>query len=143
VLKQAHNFLISTILFCFLTIPCVNAQTTIPVAREIMDNNKMELIQNEVKIQDNEIEPINTQKVKETIVPDPQKEGKKIIGLFIKTMTIVVLCSVMLYLVLLFVRKFFSSDFIENNDLEDIETLDLSTPVNKQDALRSFLSRTK
>ena len=113
---------------------------TIPVTRELSDKNgQMELVQNEIKVEDLDIEPINTDKLKNSIIPDPKKEGEKIIALFLKTMLGVVLCTVFLYLVLLFIKKFYTSAFI--GEEESFENLDLSTPQNKQDALKSFLNR--
>ena len=127
----------------FLGMPTiVAAQDTIPVARDISQRDEMELIQNEISVEDAEIEPINTKKVKDNMVPDSSREGKKVIGLFLKTMVAVGFCAVILYFILIFVKKFFASAFI-NHDFEELENLDLATPNNKQDAIRSFLNRTK
>ena len=116
---------------------------TIPVARDISEDGGMEFVQDvQLDIDDPEIEPINTKKVKDTVVPNPNQEGKKIIGLFIKTMTITALCVIIIYSILVFIKKFYASAFI-SQDNEELENLDLSSPQNKQDALRSFLNRTK
>ncbi len=139
-LKALNKLVLFFVLVVSLS-PCALSETTIPVTREISDRNgQMELIQNEVKVEDLDIDPINTDKLKNTIVPDPKKEGEKIIALFLKTMLGVVICTGLLYLVLLFVKKFYTSGFV--NDEETFENLDLSTPQNKQDALKSFLNRT-
>ena len=143
--KLIHSIFAGLILGCFLLTPSiVLAQTdTIPVARDISSKNgEVELIQNEVSVQDLDIEPINTKKVKDTVIPDPSKEGKKVIGLFLKTMVAVGFCAVILYFILLFVKKFYSSAFV-NTESEELENLYLSTPNNKQDALKSFLNRTR
>ena len=116
---------------------------TIPVARDISEDGGMEFVQDvQLDIDDPEIEPINTKKVKDTVVPNPNQEGKKIIGLFIKIMTITALCVIIIYSILVFIKKFYASAFI-SQDNEELENLDLSSPQNKQDALRSFLNRTK
>ena len=104
--------------------------------------SEMELVQNEVKVQDNQTKPINTSKVDKTVVPDPSKEGKKVMWLFLKAMLAVGFCSILLYLILLFTKKFYSSAFTQN-DAQELENLDLSTPNSRQESLRSFLNRTK
>jgi hypothetical protein len=128
----------------FMATPSVvlSQEDTIPVARDISTNGETELIQKEVSVKDLDIEPIDTKKVKDTVVPDTAKEGKKVIGLFIKTMVAVILCALALYCVLLFIKKFYSHLFV-NQDSGELENFDLSTPNNKNDALKSFLNRTK
>ena len=103
----------------------------------------MELIQNNVQINDLDIEPINVNEVKKTVVPDTKEEGKKVINLFLRAMAGVVICAVILYFVLLFVKKYYGSAFVNTDYDEDFESLDLATPNNKQDALKSFLNRTR
>ena len=146
VLRRSHalnKLLVIWTMLCFLAFPSIAlSEETIPVARDISQGENMELIQNDITVEDAEIEPINTKKVKDTVVPDPSKEGKKVIGLFIKTMMAVAFCAIVIYLILIFVKKFFASAFI-NHDFEELENLDLATPNNKQDAIRSFLNRTK
>ena len=141
------NILILFFLLINLSMPQVIAKgdkdLTIPVARDISEDGGMELIQDvQLDIDDPEIEPINTKKVKDTVVPNPNQEGKKVIGLFIKTMIITAFCVIIIYSVLVFIKKFYASAFI-SQDNEELENLDLSSPQNKQDALRSFLNRTK
>ncbi len=116
--------------------PVVMAEITTP---NQSDSSKMELIQNDVRVDDLDIEPINVQDVKKDVIPDPHKESKKVMALFLKTMLGVAICAVILYIVLLFVKKFYSSAFVVEED--EYENLDLSTPDNKQDALKSFLNR--
>lgn len=123
----------------------VIAQNDIPVARE---DGQIEYpnetgIDEQMQVKDLDIDPINTDSVRKTVVPNPKSEGKKVIGLFLKTMLIVAFSAVILYLVLYFVRKFYGSAFVESNIESDVESLDLSTPNTKQDALKSFLNRTK
>jgi hypothetical protein len=89
-----------------------------------------------------DIDPINTNAVQKSVVPDPKSEGKKVLTLFIKTMTLCGICALLLYIILLFIRKFYSSAFVPQEP-QEFEELDLTTPENKQEALKSFLNRTK
>ena len=106
------------------------------------NQNKMELIQHDVKVNDLDIEPLNGNEVKKNVVPDAKQEGKKVIGLFLKTMMAVAFCAIILYVILVFVKKFYGSAFV-NQEYDDFEAIDLSAPQTKQDALKSFLNRTK
>ncbi len=136
-LKQINKiFVLIYVLLSFLFCPVVMADLANTNQTE---NNKMELIQNDVRVNDLDIEPINVQDVKKDVIPDPHKESKKVMALFLKTMLGVAICAVLLYIVLLFVKKFYSSAFVSEED--EYENLDLSTPDNKQEALKSFLNR--
>ncbi len=136
-LKQANKIIVLIyIVFSVMFCPIVLANAPLPNGAA---DNKMELIQNDVRVNDLDIEPINVQNVKKDVIPDPHKESKKVMALFLKTMMGVAICAVILYIILLFVKKFYSSAFVA--DEEDYENLDLSTPNNKQDALKSFLNR--
>ncbi len=154
-LKQVHKFLTALIIGCFLLTPSIvcavdevsdaaqdKTAEEIPVSRGISQKGDVELIQNDVKVEDSDIEPINTGKIKESVVPDPNKEGKKVIGLFLKTMIAVLFCAVILYFILLFVKKYYAGSFF-SSDSEDLDDFDLSTPNSKNDALKSFLNKTK
>lgn len=101
----------------------------------------MELIQNDIKVDDLDIEPINTDDLKKSVIPNPKKEGQKVLILFLKTMFAVALASAIIYVALLFIRKYHSSAFAEVEYDEDT-LLNLATPNNKQDAFLSFLNRT-
>lgn len=107
-----------------------------------VENQKMELIQNDVKIDDPDIEPINTKDVK-NVVPDTKKEGKKVIMLFLKAMFTVFICAVALFFLLAFIKKNWADAFKEVKTEQEFEALDLSSPNNKLEALKSFLNRTK
>ncbi|MBR1618146.1 hypothetical protein IJ670_08355 [bacterium] len=120
----------------------VAEDNTIPVTQEVSVGNDLDYVQNDTSFDDPEIEPINTQKVKETVVPNPQSEGLKVIILFFKTMLGVVFSACVIYFGIVFVNKFWASAFI-NQEFEELESLDLATPQNKHEALRSFLNRTK
>lgn len=143
VLKQTRNFLAIVIICFFLHTQLVLGQDdTIPTVQDISQNSQTEFAQNELKVKDLDIEPINTQKVKESVIPDPSKEWKKVVGLFLKTMAAVGFCTILLYLILVIVKRFYSDAFAKT-DNEDLEDFDLSTPNNRHDALKSFLNRTK
>ena len=91
---------------------------------------------------DLDIEPLNANEVKKNVVPDAKQEGKKVIGLFLKTMMAVAFCAIILYVILVFVKKFYGSAFAL--DVQDeYEELNLSSPETKEEALKSFLNRTK
>ncbi len=140
-----NRFLIVVCFLSFLSNPifALGRNDTIPVTREISNTNgQMELIQNEVNVKDIDIDPLDTKKLKNAVVPDAKKESKKVAMLFLKTMLAVVISAVLLYLILLFVRKFYKSAFVDNLS-DEYENLDLATPQTKQDALRSFLNRIK
>ena len=140
-LKKVHRLLLTLVVATMLITPVV-AEDEIPVSRGISQQGSSELIQNEINVEDSDIKPINTESVKKSVVPDPHKEGKKVVGLFIKTMLAVIICSALLYLILLFSKRFYAKSLI-NSESEELETFDLSTPNNKNDALKSFLNRTK
>jgi len=143
VLKQVYNFFIAAVLICFLSInPIAFAvEDTDSVTKEISQNNDIELIHNDIHVEDSNISPMSTGTIKESVVPDPSKEGKKVFGLFLKTMVAVGFSVILLYFILLFVKRYYSNVF--NNESEELEDLDLSTPNNKNDALKSFLNRTR
>ncbi len=106
------------------------------------NNQKMELVQNDVRIDDPDIEPINVKDVK-NVVPDTKKEGKKVMELFLKAMLMVIICAVALFFLLSFAKKNWKDAFKEVKTEEEFEALDLSSPNNKIEALKSFLNRTK
>ncbi len=140
-LKRLHKIFLTIILFnCLFFVPF--AAQCEPLGDNANNSSQMDLVVNEVSVKDLDIDPINTEKVKKSVVPDTKKEGKKVIGLFLKTMIAVLFSAVIVYLILLFVKKFYGTAFYKN-EYEEFEGLDLSTPTNKTDALKSFLNRTK
>ena len=112
------------------------------LAVESATSSQMDLVTNEVSVKDLDIDPLNTEKVRKSVVPDAKQEGKKVIRLFLKTMMAVAFCAVILYVILIFVKKYYGSAFV-SNDYEELEVLDLGTPTNKVEALKSFLNKTK
>ena len=140
-LKQLHKLIAFSILSGFLFVsPMVLAEAPLSVDNAVP--SQMDLVTNDISVKDLDIDPINTEQVKKSVVPDTKKEGKKVIGLFLKTMVAVAFSAVILYIILLFVKKYYGSAFV-SNEYEEYEALDLATPNNKTDALKSFLNRTK
>ena len=141
-LKKLHKFLFIISLLSFLALaPYASAKNDL-IALESITPQDMQLIQ-DVKVNDLDIEPINTQEVKKTVVPDTKKEGQKVFAYFLRAMLGVALCAIILYLILVFVKKFYGSAFVNLEEEEYFEAFDLSTPKTKQDALKAFLNRTK
>lgn len=141
--KRLHKNFFVISLFCLLALtPCVSAKGEY-IALESVTPEQMNLIQQDIRVNDLDIEPINTQEVKKTVVPDTKKEGQKVFAYFLRAMLGVVLCAIILYFILIFVKKFYGSAFVNPEEEEYFEAFDLSTPKTKQDALKSFLNRTK
>ncbi len=137
--KKIRKFFLCSLLclnLAFVSQPLVFAQSDIPSLQE-----QMELIQNDIKVDDLDIEPINTQDLKNNVVPNSKEEGQKVLFLFFKTMFAVALSGGIIYIALLFVRKYRSSAFVEI-EYDEYAMLNLATPASKQDAFMSFLNRT-
>ena len=114
----------------------VFAKKDIPTLQEQMD-----LIQNDIRVDDLDIEPINTKDLKKNVIPNTKKESQKVFSLFIKTMFAVGLASGIIYIILLFIRKYRFSEFVQI-EYGEYDFLNLATPTNKQDAFLSFMNRT-
>ena len=118
-------------------------ENTIPVEHDISQNGEgIEFVHQQVHVEDSNVKPISTGNIKESVIPDPSKEGKKVVGLFLKTMAGVLFCTILIYLILLLVKKYHKGTFTDA-EYDELDTLDLSTPNNRNDALKSFLNRTK
>lgn len=102
---------------------------------------QMELIQNDIKVDDLDIEPINTEDLKKNVIPNTKKEGQKVLILFLQVMFGVVLSAAIILIASLFVKKYNSSAFAEI-EYDEYAMMNLATPNNKQDAFLSFLNRT-
>lgn len=141
-LKQLHKVFCVTIFACFLALSsCSFAANDV----NLKDNSNVQTTfeQKDIKVNDLDIEPMDTKAVKKTVVPDVKKEGRKVMFNFLKAMLLVFFASIIIYLVLLFVKKYYGSAFVTHEDDEYFETLDLETPDNRPKALKSFLNRTK
>ncbi len=138
-LKQVHRAFFTILMILALATPCVLADNI-----EVKSENPAQtnLIQNDVRVNDLDIDPLNTKKVKKEVAVDTKSEGKKVFVYFFKVMSGVIICAILLYLILVFVKKFYGSAFntIEEDEYEE---LSLSTPQNKEEALKMFLNRTK
>lgn len=138
--RQLRKTFLIIISLCFLALaPHVSAKSNIIAFKNF---NEIQVIK-DIKVNDLDIEPINTYGVKKNVIPDTKSESKKMMGYFLKAMLGVVLCAIILYLILLFVKKFYGSAFVNLEEEEYFEAFDLSAPKSKQDALRMFLNRTK
>ena len=93
-LKLLHKTLYISAIFCLLTLnPAVVADMNTN-ALEKTTAEQMNFVQQDVKVNDLDIEPINTQEVKKNVIPDTQKEGRKVIAYFLRAMLGVVFCSI-------------------------------------------------
>lgn len=142
-LKHLHRIILT---LCFIGLialnPNVQAKNDL-IALESITPEQMKLIQKDVKVNDLDIEPINTQGVKKAVVPDTKSEAKKVGAYLLRAMLAVVFCAIILYLILVFVKKYYGSAFVNPDEEDYFEAFDLSTPDNRQDALKAFLNRSK
>jgi len=100
------------------------------------------IIQDDIRVNDLDVSPINTQKVKKDIMPDTKKEGKKVLNYFLRVMGAVLACAAFIFIILVFVKKFYGSAFAID-EADEYEDLSLLAPETKEEALKSFLSKTK
>ena len=142
-LKKAHKALYIICLLCFLAFNPIALADKNTTALKNTTAEQMNFVQQDVKVNDLDIEPINTQALKKDVIPDTQKEGKKVFAYFLRAMLGVAFCSIVLYLILVFIKKYYGSAFVNPEEEEYFEAFDLTTPNNKQDALKAFLNRTK
>ena len=144
--KQAKKHIVFVAISLFLMSPvsfALNNEANIPVVQDTSVNSRLDVAHKRVQVKHLDVEPMNTEKVKKTVVPDAKQEGKKVIGLFLKVMSGVMICSIFLYFVLLLVKKYYGSAFMAQEYEEEFEIYNLTSPSNKVDALKSFLNRTK
>lgn len=141
--KKLHKITLALCIACFLwSSPMAMADKNTNALKKTTAE-QMNFVAQDVKVNDLDIEPINTQALKKEVVPDTHKEGKKVFAYFLRAMLGVAFCSIVLYLILVFIKKFYGSAFVNLEEEEYFEAFDLSTPNNKQDALKTFLNRTK
>lgn len=141
-LKNLRKIILALSFVCLLMAsPIASAKNEV----SDLDNfvpEQMILIQKDIKVNDLDIEPIDTQGLKKSVVPDVKKEGKQVFIHFIRAMLLVAFSAIIIYLILIFIKKYSRSAFM-NQEEEYFEAFDLSTPDSKQDALKTFLNRTK
>ena len=140
--RQLRKTFLKIILICFLALTNFASAKGDLITLKSITPQEMQQIQ-DVKVNDLDIEPINTQEVKKHVVPDTKSEGKKVMAYFLRAMLGVAFCAIVLYLILIFIKKYYGSAFINPQEEEYFEAFDLSTPKTKQDALKSFLNRIK
>ena len=100
--------------------------------------------QKQIVIDDIKSSPNDNIALTKKVVPDTKSELTKMIKMFLKVMLAVAISTVIIFVVLLFVRRFYSPVVT----LEDLKTDDekkntLDTPQNKNEALKTFLNKTK
>ena len=142
-LKKAHKIVYIICAICFLAFSPIALADKNEAALKNTTAEQMNFVAQDVKVNDLDIEPINTQALKKEVVPDTKKEGKKVFAYFLRAMLGVAFCSIILYLILVFVKRYYGSAFVNPEEEEYFEAFDLSTPNSKQDALKAFLNRTK
>ena len=142
-LKKLLKIAFIVFVACFLGLNSFAQADINETALKNITAEQMNFVSQDVKVDDLDIEPINTQALKGEVVPDTKNEGKKVFAYFLRAMLGVAFCSIILYLILMFVKKFYGSAFVNPDDEEYFEAFDLTTPNNKQDALKAFLNRTK
>ena len=112
-LKQLRKtFVLIYVVFALMCPLALADTTTLPNTAP----NNTGVIQNDVRVNDLDIEPINVQNVKEDVIPDTHKESKKVMALFLKTMMGVAISAILLYIVLLFIKKFYQSALVDEED---------------------------
>lgn len=154
VLKRLNVFAFTIFLSLTLCFSVLNAAFALPDS-DIQIPNQEETVQNkddfdnigfssdeQVRVKDLDIEPINTNALKKSVVPDPKQEGKKVIGLFIKTMLAVAFCIILIYVILYYAKKYYGDFFASKEYDKEVESLDLSTPETREEAFKSFMNRT-
>ena len=138
--KCLHKIILAVFAICLTFFSPVGiCETGIPV---IQDETTINLSE-DTKVQDLDIEPINTENVKKEVVPDTQNEIKKVFGLFVKTMFAVAFSAVLIFCIAIFVKKYYKSAFVPQKEDDEYDNLNLATPETKTEALKFFLNKTK
>lgn len=101
--------------------------------------------QRQIVIDDIESSPNDNEALTKKVVPDTRSELTKMVKMFLKVMLAVAISAVVIFVVLLFVRRFYSPivtlDDLSADDKERRNSLE--TPQNKNEALKTFLDKTK
>lgn len=169
-LKLPYRFIISTFLFVMLGVnaivfaePITEAPLTddvVNVEQPFVDpeeseeqrqtdidklNEEMGLgEQKTIVVDDVKATPNDNTALTKKVVPDTKSELIKMVKMFLKVMLAVAASSVVIFIILLIVRRFYSPKVT----LEDLNTVDenkatLDTPRDKNEALKTFLDKTK
>ena len=126
-----------------------SAQTTDTVDEE--ENNVDKLNeemglgeQRQIVIDDVQSSPNDNVALTKKVVPDTRSELTKMVKMFLKVMLAVAISSVVIFVVLLFVRHFYAPMVtLEDLNADDDKKITLDTPQNKNEALKTFLDKTK
>ena len=126
-----------------------SAQTTDPVDEE--ENNVDKLNeemglgeQRQIVIDDVQSSPNDNVALTKKVVPDTRSELTKMVKMFLKVMLAVAISSVVIFVVLLFVRRFYAPMVtLEDLNADEDRKITLDTPQNKNEALKTFLDKTK
>ena len=126
-----------------------SAQTTDTVDEE--ENNVDKLNeemglgeQRQIVIDDVQSSPNDNAALTKKVVPDTRSELTKMVKMFLKVMLAVAISSVVIFVVLLFVRRFYAPMVtLEDLNADEDRKITLDTPQNKNEALKTFLDKTK
>ncbi len=108
-------------------------------------NNEMGLgEQRQIIIDDVQSSPNDNKDLTKKVVPNTRSELTKMVKMFLKVMLAVAISSVIIFAVLLFVRRFYSPAVtFEDLNSDEQKRITLDTPQNKNEALKTFLDKTK
>lgn len=136
-LKHLHKILLIGCLICSISLSNAYAQEDKPI--EVV--NQVTQTTTTVNVKDIDIEPLNTKEIKKDVVPDVKKETKKVASYFFLAVVLLAFLVLSIYLAI-FLRTRYLKAFA--NELDEFsDKLELGVPSNKEEALKSFLNRTK
>lgn len=100
--------------------------------------------QRQIVIDDVESSPNDNIALTKKVVPDTHSELVKMAKMFLKVMVAVAISSVIIFVLLLFVRRFYTPVItIDDLNRDDSRKISLDTPQNKNEALKTFLDKTR
>ncbi len=100
--------------------------------------------QRQIVIDDVQSSPNDNKTLTKKVVPDTRSELTKMVKMFLKVMLAVAISSVVIFVVLLFIRRFYAPAItLEDLDEDNEKKITLDTPQNKNEALKTFLDKTK
>ena len=100
--------------------------------------------QKQIVIDDVQSSPNDNTALTKKVVPDTKSELTKMVKMFLKVMLAVAISSVVIFVVLLFVRRFYAPMVtLEDLNADEDKKITLDTPQNKNEALKTFLDKTK
>ncbi len=100
--------------------------------------------QRQIVIDDVQSSPNDNTALTKKVVPDTRSELTKMVKMFLKVMLAVAISSVVIFVVLLFVRRFYAPMVtLEDLNADEDNKITLDTPQNKNEALKTFLNKTK